>query len=299
VMVMVFVAGLVTVMLGMVAMLLMLMVMVMLVLRAAAAAVFTVLMLVVMMVMVVMLMLHGLQLCAQGVGVHGLNYLLAADIIPGGGDKAGLGVESLKQLVCLDELFGLDAAGAAENDEVGRFYLVVEKFAEVAHIHFALGSVHNGELCAQLCAFHVLNGGGYLGKLAHAGGFNNNTVGIELSHDLLQGLGKIAHQRAADAAGVELVYLNACVLEETAVNGNVAEFVFNKYKLFALVALCDELADESGLAGAQKAGENIYSCHVITSMRFSNFIIIHLLSTVNNYGNVNCLHCADTGWEMQ
>ena len=73
----------------------------------------------------------------------------------------------------------------------------------------------------------------------------------------MQSLLEVAHQAAADAAGVHLGDLDAGLLEKAAVDADLTEFVFDEHQLFAAVGLGDELADQSGFTGSQKAGEDI------------------------------------------
>ena len=80
---------------------------------------------------------------------------------------------------------------------------------------------------------------------------------MKLCQHLLQRVGKVAHEAAADAAGVHLVDLYAGVLEEAAVDGDLTELVFDQHDLFARVRLGDQLFDQRGFTGTQKAGENI------------------------------------------
>ena len=63
-------------------------------------------------------------------------------------------------------------------------------------------------------------------------------------HDLFQCLAEIAHQGAADAAGVQLVDLNASLTHKAAVNADLAEFVFDQHDLFTLERFLDELFDQ-------------------------------------------------------
>ena len=234
---------------------------------AAAGAFLTVLMVVVMVMMVVLmlimviieivvvmvLMLHMLQLLVQSVVVHGLTDLLAAELGPGRGDQAGVVVQALQQLHSGGG-FGLARrVGAAEDDQVGVFHLVVEKLAEVAHIHAALAGIHHGDLGADVRALHLFHGLGHVGQLAHAGRLDDDAVGGKVLHHLFQGLGKVAHQGAADAAGVHLGDLHAGILQKAAVNGDLAELVFDQNQLFAFIALSDELADQGRLARAEKS----------------------------------------------
>ncbi len=82
-----------------------------------------------------------------------------------------------------------------------------------------------------------------------------------LGDDLLKGPAEVAHQRAADAAGVHLGDVDARVLEEAPVDADFAELVFDEDQLLSLVALGDHFFDERGLASAQKAGVDIDFCH--------------------------------------
>ena len=100
--------------------------------------------------------------------------------------------------------------------------------------------------------------------------------------DLAQGLVKVAHQRAADAAGGHLADLHAGILQEAAVDADLPELVFNEYQLLALIGLAEHLLDERGLTGAQKARYNVDFCHK-TTLLFSSamaediFLLYHTL----------------------
>ena len=78
---------------------------------------------------------------------------------------------------------------------------------------------------------------------------------------LMQRLAEVADQRAADAAGVHLVYANARVLHKAAVNADLAELVFDQHDLLAAVGFFDHFLDERGFARAKKTGVNINRCH--------------------------------------
>ena len=141
--------------------------------------------------------------------------------------------------------------GAAEHDGGGVFHLIVEELAEVFHIHLALGGVHHGDQSVQLDVGRAaLHGFGHVGQLAHAGGLDEDAVRGESLHDLGKGLGKVAHQGAADAAGAHLADLDARVAQEAAVDGDVAEFVLDQHQTLAFVCFFDELLDQRGLARA-------------------------------------------------
>ena len=231
------------------------------------------------MVMVLMLfMLHVRKLGLQAVLIHGLYDLDAAQPVPGGSDQPGMGVELLQKLRRSQGLFLSGGVAAAHNDQVGIFNLIVEKLAEVAHVHAALASVHHGDSGAHMSAFHLLHGPGHIGQLAHAGGLDYDPVRRIVLHDLLEGLGKVPHQGAADTAGVHLRYLHARVLQEAAVYGDLAELVLYQNQLLALIALGYELPDKRCLPRAQKARKNVYSrqAYYLQALFFTKRVLYHL-----------------------
>ena len=143
--------------------------------------------------------------------------------------------------------------------------LVIVELAEVLHIHLDLVHIGHGDKAVQLhvqMLSHALHGAGHIAQLAHAGRLDDDAVGVVLLHHLLQSGAEIAHQRAADAAGVQLVDLNAAFLQETAVNADLAELVLDQHHLLACKGLGDQLFDQSGFAGAKEAGEDIDFSHV-------------------------------------
>ena len=80
---------------------------------------------------------------------------------------------------------------------------------------------------------------------------------VVLLHHLLQSGAEIAHQRAADAAGVQLIDLDAGLFQKAAVDADLAELVLDEHDLLACKGLFDELLDKGGLTGTKEAGENI------------------------------------------
>ena len=206
----------------------------------------------------------GQQLLGQRVQLHGGEDLVAGNLAPVGGDDDRLPVLGPEQVHRLLQLVLLHVAGAAEDDGAGVLHLVVKELAEVLHIHLALFGVDHRDGAAQLevgVLRHPAHRLGHVGQLAHAGGLDDDAVGrVGLQH-LLQGHAEVAHQRAADAAGVHLGDLNAGVLHKAAVNADLAELVLNQHQLLALEGLPDQLFDQRGLARAQEAGNNINGCH--------------------------------------
>ena len=210
-------------------------------------------------------LLQQRQLGLEGVfTLHGLQDLGAGELLPGRCND-GRRLVVLPQQVHHRLQLGLGhTRGAAEDDGTGVLDLVVEELAEVLHIHFALSGVgHGGEAVENgLLHLQALNGPDDVRQLAHAGGLDEDAVGMVLLHHLAQGLSEVAHQAAADAAGVHLGDLDAGVLQKAAVDADLAEFVLDEHQLFALISLLDQLLDERGFAGAQKSGKNIDFCHI-------------------------------------
>ena len=241
------------------ALLVMVVVVVMLMIVAAALLVVIVVVMMVMMMMLGFLRQAG-HFCLQGIGaLHGLQELGARQIVPGGGDDDGGGVMLAEERDGGLDLGGGGSVGVGQDDATGVLHLVVEEFTEVLHVHLALACVHHGGEAAKDGAFGggTLYGADHVGELAHARGLDEDTVGRVLGQHLRQSLTEVANQGAADAARVHLVDLDACLGQKAAVDADLAELVLNEDELLACVGLSDELLDEGGLTGAQKAGENV------------------------------------------
>ena len=79
--------------------------------------------------------------------------------------------------------------------------------------------------------------------------------------------------------GVDYFTIHAGILQETAVDADLPELVFNEYQLLALIGLAEHLLDERGLTGAQKTRYNVDFCHKTTllfssTMAEDNFSLI-------------------------
>ena len=211
---------------------------------------------------------------------HRVEDLRAGELVPRRRDDDGAGILLAQQRDALGELFLLDARGAGEDDAPGGFDLVVEKFAEVAHIHFAFARVYDGaeRVDRKLAVRRLLHGGHDVGELADARGLDEDAVGGVALADLVQRGAEITRKAAADAAGVHLRHLNAGVLHEAAVHADLAELVLDEDELFARVGFRDQLFDERGLARAEETGKYINFCHtynlfLLEAACFSNRIL--------------------------
>ena len=206
------------------------------------------------------------QLFLQAVALlHGGQQLRAGELVPGGGDNGGLGVLLPQQGHGGVQLLSAELLGAAEDQRAGVLDLVGVELAEVFQIDPALGRVGHRHRAAQDHVLrllrHALHGADDVGQLAHAGGLDEDAVRVELVHHLFQRLAEVAHQGAADAAGVHLGDLDARVLQKAAVNADLAELIFNEHDLLALEGLLQQLFDEGGFTRAQKAGDHSYFRH--------------------------------------
>jgi len=230
----------------------------------------------VLIVMVVMMATFGAKLlafksfkliCKSTLLLHSHKYLLAAERIPIGGYNFGTRIMLSDKLNGFCKLFLGKAALMAEHYSVCTLDLIIEKLAEILHIHFALLCINYGGGTVESNTLYVktLNCADNVGKLADARGLDDDALGSILPHNLLESLRKITNERAADAAGVHLGYLYAGLLKKAAVNSYITKLVLNNNELFALEGLCNELFYERGLARTEKAGKNIYLDHNITS----------------------------------
>ena len=228
---------------------------------AALTVVVLVLLLVVLFVVVVLVMaLESIlfklfHLLGKGVAVlHGGKYFRTRKLLPGRGYKRRLGVVLANELYGIFKLVFARNVGVGEDYAVCRFYLVVEEFAEVLHIHFALCGVDYCRISVYFAVFELgaVYGADDVGELANARRLYENSVGIVLFAHLFKRLGKVADERAANATGVELVYFYACILQKSAVYADIAEFVFYKHEFFARIRFFNQLFYERGFARAEE-----------------------------------------------
>ena len=208
---------------------------------------------VVMMVVMLRFFSESLQHVCGGVAVlHGGKDLLTGKCVPGGGDQGGVIVLGTDQLHCLDKLFLGNTVGMAEDHGVGVLNLVAEKLTKILHVHLALVGIHHGGIVAKL---HVLpcnafHGTDHVTELAHAGGLDKDTVGSVLRQHLPQGLGEISHQATADTAGIHLGDLDARILQEAAIDTDLAELVLNEHQLLACIGFLDQFLYQRGFSRA-------------------------------------------------
>ena len=230
-----------------------------------------------MMVVVVMLvgdLLH--QLVGQIVAaLHGRDDLRAGQFIPRGGKDSGLGIVFPQHTHGGVKLGRVRALRAGEEDGACVLHLIVEELAKVFHVDTALQRVHHRHEAVQrkgsAAVPHAFHRGDHVGQLAHAGRLDDDPLGGVGGKHLAQRLAEVAHEGAADAAGVHLGNLDAGLLQETAVDADLAELVFDQDYLLALKCLGQQFFDQRGLARSQKAGDNVNFRHVTSDPFHLNY----------------------------
>ena len=111
----------------------------------------------------------------------------------------------------------------------------------------------------------IHHGAADVGELAHAGGLDDDAVGMIGVHQLVQCGLKVAHQRAADAAGIQFGNLDAGIAHEAAVHADLAVFVFQQNDLLVIERAAEQFFDQRGFARAQEAGYNVDFGHKFNS----------------------------------
>ena len=229
------------------------MVMVVLAVAVLVVAVGVVMATVMMVVVLVLDLLH--QLVGQVLAaLHSGENLRPGELVPGGGKDSGFGVLLPQQGHRSVQLLLVDFLGAGQNNGAGVLHLVVEELTEVFHINLGLGGIYHGDKAVQMqvrgLRLDPLHSGHHVGQLAHPGGLDDDAGGGVIGQHLLQGCAEIPHQGAADAARVHLGDLHPGVLQEAAVDADLAELVLDKDDFLPLKALVQQLFDESGFACA-------------------------------------------------
>ena len=252
------------------------MLMLMVVIVAAAGAVLIVLMMMLVLLMVVlMLMLVLIMLVVMVVmmmlvvrlvrdllenlrnevaaALHGGEQLLAGQVLPRGGDDAGVLIQAAQHGNGLVEALLRALSRAGQQDGTSMRHLILEKLTEVLEVHLGLERVNNGYKAVQLnLEVRVLYRSDNVRQLADAGRLDQDAVRMVLVHNIVQRLAEVANQRAADAACVHLVYNNAGILEEAAVNADLTELVLDQNNLLAFQCVSEEFFDQGCFSCAQE-----------------------------------------------
>ncbi len=219
--------------------------------------VFIVIMMMIVIVMVVMVVMFvffcleersGHVICGERI-FDRFSDLCAGELLPRCGDDLGVVVDLADQFDRGIELALGDVAGTGQDDGAGILDLVLVELLEVLEVDLALAGIDNGDGAADLGALDLLDSSYNIRKLADAGWLDEDTVRRELVDNFLQRSAEVADQGAADAAGVHLGDLDAGFFQEAAVDADLSEFILDEDELLSIVAIGDELLDESGFSG--------------------------------------------------
>ena len=186
---------------------------------------------------------------------HSLKNLSSIQFRPWSCNQSSIAVVLADKLYTELKLVRLYTICMAENYRSGILYLVVKKFTEVFHIHFAFIGINNsceGIKHSILCLY-VLHSTDNIGKLAHTRGFNKYTVGRKLIQNLFECFAKIAHKATANTAGIHLGNLYTGILQKSTVDTDFTKLVFNKHKLFTLVRFLYKLFNQGSFTRSQKS----------------------------------------------
>ena len=241
------------------AVMLVLVMMVMMLTVATAAAV--VLFIVVVMMVLMLQFLHvGSQRILTG---HCLQDLCAGELGPGSGHQSGFAVVLADHCHSSIQLGLGNGIGTGKDDGGSGLDLVVVELTEVLHIHLDLAGIGNRHGMTQhhILGGHLFHRSHNIAKLAHAGGLDDDAVGVIFLDHLLQCLAEIAYQAAANAAGIHFCNVDAGILQEAAVDADFTELIFDQHQLLALISLLDHLLDQSGLASTEETGINVNFGH--------------------------------------
>ena len=226
-------------------------------------------MLIVMMVMMRLLGSHHLceNLTLQvGFPLNGLQNGLSVELRQGCCDDGCLGIVLADQGNRFIDLLLRGLVGPCQENRPCILNLVHKELAEILEINPGLCGIHHryGAVqlqLRQLCR-RLLNGPHHIIQLADSRGLDQNSLRRVGRHNLPERRIEISDQRAADAAGIHLADFNAGLLQKAAVDTDFSELILNEDHLRPRQRVRNELADQCGLAGSQKAGNNIYLCHL-------------------------------------
>ena len=241
----------------------------------------------VMMVMVMLLVIHRriifeilhdiFYICGV---LHRLQDLYPGNIIPCGGYHSCFRIMLPDTACSIHQLLFRYILGTAEYYGSCSFDLIQEELSEVLHIDLCLGHIDNGSCRIQL-KIHMFCGLldrlYHIGKLSDSRGFDDDPVRVILIYDLLQSLTEISHQRAADAAGIQFIYLDACFLHESTVHTDLTEFILDQDQLLSGKCFLDQFFDKCCFSGSQESGNDVYLSHVNASVYNTCFIFDKIL----------------------
>ena len=167
---------------------------------------------IVIVMMMVMLVLHFLNsLLKRVIALHCGKHLLASKGIPIRRDYCRARIFLTQKRNTFGNFSIVYSARVAEDDTGRLFYLIVEKFTEIFHIHLAFIHIRNGSAAIKSNSVvrYLFSCADNVTELADARGLDNDTVGVISLYRFLERLAEIPHKTAADAARIHLGYIDA------------------------------------------------------------------------------------------
>jgi len=232
----------------------------------SAAALFSMLVLVLMSLeLLISLFSQLVELRIQSlVGLHYLEHLCSAELIPVCRNDLGCLVQSSYILYYLIELRRGHSLLMRKEDGACVLYLIRKELSEVLHVHLISLCVNDcGEsIELDLFVLEILHSDDDVGKLSYSGRFYEDPVRIVLLNDLVQGLSEISDEGAADAARYHLVDLDSRLPEEACIDSDLSELVLYQHDVLCVIAFGYEFLYKCGLSCSEEPGENIYFCHL-------------------------------------
>ena len=165
------------------------------------------------------------------------------------------------------DLFLAGFVCSCQHYRAGIFDLVDEELTEVFEIELCFCGIHYGHSAVErhfrVLFCDIVDRAHNVIELADAGGLDQDPFGCELAHNFLEGCIKISDQGAADAAAVHLADLDAGFFQETAVDADLAEFIFDQDDPGSRQRVLEQFFDQCCFSCPQKSGDNIYFRHLI------------------------------------
>ena len=157
-----------------------------------------------------------------------------------------------------------DAVSTGENNRTGSFNLVVIELTKVLHIDLYLAGIYhsNGTIQHDILIGDLFNGSHHIGQLAHAGGFNDNSIRVIICNYLIQRLSKVTYQTTADATGIHFGNIDTCILQKATVYADFAKLIFNENQFLACITFCNHFFDQCCFSCSQEAGVYINFSHL-------------------------------------
>ncbi len=265
----------------------MVMMLVVVIVASAVAVLIMIVMMMLMLMMLVCLMCEMRKLVRKrGFLLHGGEDLRTSKCVPIGRNKNSIGIMLAEKLDACGNFVFRHSRRMAEDNASGMLHLIVEKLAEILHVHTALFRVYNGDRGIQLHFVRSdrLNRTDDVAQLANTRRLDQNALGRVFFNDLRKRTAEIADKAATDTTGVHLGRLDARLSKKCAVHADLAKFVLDQNDLFFIICLGDQLFDQCRLACAEKSGKNIdlrllHTCTSLSTNRRAHILrmILYLI----------------------